>query len=522
MHDSFFCCKFVVIMKRTTIWLLIIFMLLTFVGLIALQARYVRINAEMIENQFNENVQRSLFQTVSLVEENEALEYLGQTLEGIDYNGNKNKVLSLEAQNIRMKNNIDSMAENLKLTSEQKNRPTIRLSTRHGKATIEETSRYLQEKFKQNFSRSKTILDQAVFRWMKEIDEKDISERINFEELNGILDKVLVNNGVNLPFTYSIVDKQGRVIFQCHKDLHDNNLNTTNNIYIQRFFPLEESNKMAYLQVIFPTKQNYILNSMNLLLPSIGLVALILGVFIVALIIIFRQKQLNTMKNDFVNNMTHEFKTPISSISLASQMLQDQGVGKTPETLKHISNVIHDETKRLSFQVEKVLQMAIFEKDNSILKLNEMRINSLISDIIANFSLKVTSKGGKITSNLKAIYDVALIDEVHFTNVIFNLMDNALKYSDKPLLLTIETWNEKNNLLISIEDNGIGINKDDLKRIFDKFYRVSTGNLHNVKGFGLGLAYVKKIITEHKGTIKVESELKIGTKFTITIPTLKN
>ena len=522
MHDSFFCCKFVVIMKRTTIWLLIIFMLLTFVGLIALQARYVRINAEMIENQFNENVQRSLFQTVSLVEENEALEYLGQTLEGIDYNGNKNKVLSLEAQNIRMKNNIDSMAENLKLTSEQKNRPTIRLSTRHGKATIEETSRYLQEKFKQNFSRSKTILDQAVFRWMKEIDEKDISERINFEELNGILDKVLVNNGVNLPFTYSVVDKQGRVIFQCHKDLHDNNLNTTNNIYIQRFFPLEESNKMAYLQVIFPTKQNYILNSMNLLLPSIGLVALILGVFIVALIIIFRQKQLNTMKNDFVNNMTHEFKTPISSISLASQMLQDQGVGKTPETLKHISNVIHDETKRLSFQVEKVLQMAIFEKDNSILKLNEMRINSLISDIIANFSLKVTSKGGKITSNLKAIYDVALIDEVHFTNVIFNLMDNALKYSDKALLLTIETWNEKNNLLISIEDNGIGINKEDLKRIFDKFYRVSTGNLHNVKGFGLGLAYVKKIITEHKGTIKVESELKIGTKFTITIPTLKN
>src|ERR1035437_2302206 len=242
-----------------------IFMIVTFVVLIALQARYVRINAEMIENQFNDNVQRALYQTVSLVEENEALDYLGQTLEGIDYS-NKNKLLSMDAQNLKLKNNIDSMAENLKLTPDQLNRPGIRLSTRHGKATIEETSRYLQEKFKQNFSRSKTILDQAVFRWMKEIDEKDISERINFEELNGILDKVLVNNGVNLPFTYSVVDKQGRVIFQCHKDLHDNNLNTTNNIYIQRFFPLEESNKMAYLQVIFPTKQNYILNSMNLLL----------------------------------------------------------------------------------------------------------------------------------------------------------------------------------------------------------------------------------------------------------------
>lgn len=509
-------------MKRSTIWLLVIFMLLTFVGLVVLQARYVRINSEMIEDQFNDNVQRSLFQTVSLVEENEALEYLGQTLEGADYRSNNNKLLSLDAQNMRLKNNIDSMAENLKLTSEQLNRPSIRLSTGHGKATIEETSRYLQERFQKNFSRSKTILDQAVFRWMKETEEKEISERVNFEELDGILSKVFVNNGVDLPFFYTIVDKQGKVIYQCHKDIHQDVINSRNNVYTQKLFPFEESNHAAYLQVIFPTKQNYILSSMNLLLPSVGLILLVFVVFVVALNIIFRQKQLNNMKNDFVNNMTHELKTPISTISLASQMLQDSGVGKTPETLKHISNVIRDETKRLSLQVEKVLQMAVFEKDNSILKLNEIRINSLVADIVSNFSLKVTTKGGKITPKLEAINDLALVDEVHFTNVIFNLMDNALKYSDKPLLLNIETWNEKDNLLISIEDNGIGICKDDLRRIFEKFYRVSTGNVHNVKGFGLGLAYVKKIITEHKGSIKVESELNIGTKFIITIPTLKN
>lgn len=509
-------------MKRTTIWILIIMMLLTFVGLIALQARFVRINAEMIENQFNENVQRSLFQTVSLVEENEALEYLSQTLEGNDYSGKKNKVLSLDAQNIRLKNDIDSMADNPKLTSDQLNRPSIRLSTRHGKATIEETSRYLQEKFQQNFSRSKTILDQAVFRWLRESDKKEISERVNFQELNGILERVLVNNGVPLPFYYSIVDNQGKLIYRCQKEFREELVNTNNNLYTQKLFPSEDSNKSAYLQVVFPTKQNYILNSMNLILPSVALIALILCIFIVAIIIIFRQKQLNNMKNDFVNNMTHEFKTPISTISLASQMLQDPSVGKTPEALKNISKVIRDETKRLSLQVEKVMQMAIFERDKSTLKLNEIQINSLITDIIGNFSLKVTSKGGKISSNLKAKNDVALIDEVHFTNVIFNLMDNALKYSDKPLLLSIETWNEKDNLLISIEDNGIGIHKEDLKRIFEKFYRVSTGNLHNVKGFGLGLAYVKKIVTEHKGSIKVESEINIGTKFTITIPTLKN
>jgi len=509
-------------MKKTTIWLLIIAMLFTFVGLIVLQARYVRINAEMIENQFNDNVQRSLFQTVSLVEENEALEYLEQTLEGADYKSNGNRLMNMDAQNVRLKHNIDSMAENLKPTSEQLNRPSVRLSTRHGKSTIEETSRYLQEKFQQNFSRSKTILDQAVFRWMKETDDKEISERIDFEDLDGILDKVFVNNGVLLPFYYSVVDKQGKVIYNCHKDIHQVVLNSQNNVYTQKLFPLEESNHAAYLQVIFPTKQNYILSSMNLLLPSIALLVVIFIIFVVAIIIIFRQKQLNNMKNDFVNNMTHELKTPISTISLASQMLQDQGVGKTPETLKHISNVIRDETKRLSLQVEKVLQMAVFEKDKSMLKLNEIKINSLVADIIGNFSLKVTSKGGKITSKLAAANDVALVDEVHFTNVIFNLMDNALKYCDKPLLLTIETWNEKDNLLISIEDNGIGIRKEDLKSIFEKFYRVSTGNVHNVKGFGLGLAYVKKIVTEHKGSIKVESELNIGTKFIITIPTLKN
>ncbi len=509
-------------MKKTTIWILIVSMLLTFVGLIALQARYVRINAEMIESQFNENVQRSLFQTVSLVEENEALEYLGQTLEDPNFSQNSEKNMSMDAQNVRLKKNIDSMANDDSSSSKLPNRPIIRLSTRHGKSTIEETSRYLQEKFRQNFSRSKTILDQAIFRWLKEIDNKDISERVNFEELDGILSTILVNNGVELPFYYSIVDRQGKLIYKCHKSIHQEIENSENNVYTQKLFPLEDSNKTAYLQVIFPTKQNFILNSMNLLLPSIALVSLILVIFMVAIIIIFRQKRLNNMKNDFVNNMTHEFKTPISTISLASQMLQDPGVGKTPEKLIKISNVIRDETKRLSFQVEKVLQMAIFEKDKSILKLNDIRINSLITDIIGNFSLKVTNKGGKISSKLLATKDLALIDEVHFTNVIFNLMDNALKYCDKPLLLNIETWNEKENLLISIEDNGIGIHKDDLKQIFEKFFRVSTGNLHNVKGFGLGLAYVKKIVTEHKGTIKVESELNIGTKFTITIPTLKN
>lgn len=507
-------------MKRSTIYTLIIFMVLSFIGLTFIQVRYVRETAQMIENQFSESVQRSMFQTIMLVAENEALEYLGQTLEGYDFNKNHNKLLKKNEIQSNLENNIDSASRNLQKSTEKFQRPEIKLSTRHGKATIEETSRYLQKRFQQNFSRAKTILDQAVFRWMRVTEAKDISQRVNFEELDIILEKTLKSNGIEVPFFYSVVDKEGKVIYECHKDIHDDDDNSENNIYTQKFFPREETNRPFFLQVTFPTKQNYILSSMNLLIPSMILILLILIIFIVAIIVIFKQKQLNNIKNDFVNNMTHELKTPISSISLASQMLQDPGVGKTPETLKHISNVIRDETKRLSFMVEKVLQMAIFEKEKSLLKVREVHINGLINEITNNFSLKVTNKGGKITTKTNAQQDLALVDEVHFTNVIFNLMDNALKYSDKDLLLTVETWNEKDKLMISIEDNGIGIHKDDQKRIFEKFYRVSTGNLHNVKGFGLGLAYVKKIINEHGGSIKVESELNIGTKFTITIPTL--
>lgn len=501
-------------------------MALAFVGLTIVQFKYVRENAEMIENQFNETVQRSLFQTVLLVEENEALQYLEETLEtnGIttkrSSSTNHTSISSNSSSPSTIQNELKNKRGDTKIESEKFARPQISLSTRHGKATIEETSRYLQQKFRENFSRSKTILDQAVFRWLRETGQKEVSERVDFTTLDEILSKILKNNGIDLPFYYSVVDRSGKVLFECHKEIHKPTNLKDNNLYTQRFFPMEDNNKEAFLQVTFPTKKNYILSSMNLTSPSIVLDILILMIFIVALLVIFKQKQLNNIKNDFVNNMTHELKTPISSISLASQMLQDPAIGKTPETLKHISNVIRDETKRLSFMVEKVLQMAIFEKEKATFNLREKNLNPLIQEITTNFSLKVTNKGGQITTLTNAKNDLALIDEVHFTNVIYNLMDNALKYSDKTPLLTIETINEKDKIIISIEDNGIGIHKDDHKKIFEKFYRVPTGNLHNVKGFGLGLAYVKKIIQDLGGTIKIESEPQIGTKFIISIPAI--
>ena len=234
-----------------------------------------------------------------------------------------------------------------------------------------------------------------------------------------------------------------------------------------------------------------------------------------------RHKKITEMKNDFINNMTHEFKTPISTISLAAQMLQDQSVAKSPEMFGKLSGVISSETKRLRFQVDKVLQMSMFDdKNTASLKMKELDAHELLSGIINTFAVKVEQNGGSITSKFEAGDPFIYVDEMHFTNVVFNLMDNAMKYkrSDVPLSLEVCTKNVGGNFVLSIKDNGIGISKDNIKRIFDKFYRVQTGNVHDVKGFGLGLAYVKQMVKAHRGSIRAESELGVGTTFVIVLP----
>ena len=245
--------------------------------------------------------------------------------------------------------------------------------------------------------------------------------------------------------------------------------------------------------------------------------------FMVTVYLVVRQKNVTEMKNDFIHNMTHEFKTPISTISIAAQMMADKSLSKSEETYERLGGVINAETRRLRFQVEKVLQMSLFDRDNIALKLSEMDANELIDTVVQTFSLKVTQSGGTIDTRLEAVDSLVQADEMHFTNIIFNLMDNAVKYrrDDAELHLEVSTWNQGDALCISVQDNGIGIHKDNLKRIFDKFYRVPTGNKHDVKGFGLGLAYVKKMVELHHGTIRATSEPGRGTLFTITLPTIK-
>ena len=274
-----------------------------------------------------------------------------------------------------------------------------------------------------------------------------------------------------------------------------------------------------YLTIFFPKENSYLLHSMwFLLVVSILFMLVLIFSFYYTISTIFRQKKLSEIKNDFISNMTHEFKTPISTIALACEVLSDKTVEKSADRVNNYVKMIGDENKRLSLLVENILQTAILDKGQFKLKIQTIDIHTLIEQTITNIKLQVENKEGEITVQLNAEKSVVNADRVHVTNIIFNLIDNALKYTYEKPHIEISTRNAMDGILISVKDNGIGISKENQRRIFDTMYRVPTGNIHNVKGFGLGLSYVKAVVEKHGGSISVESELEKGSEFTVYIP----
>lgn len=274
-----------------------------------------------------------------------------------------------------------------------------------------------------------------------------------------------------------------------------------------------------FLSVSFPNQKRYLLSSMwLLLLVSFTFLLAIIFSFYYSISTIFKQKKLSEIKNDFISNMTHEFKTPISTISLACEVLGDNTVEKSPERVSNYVKMIGDENKRLSLLVENILQTAILDKGQFKLKIQPMDIHLLIEQTITNIKLQVENKEGEIITGLKAKDSIVYADRVHVTNIVFNLIDNALKYSNEKPRIKISTHNDEQGVFIEVQDNGIGISKENQKRIFDTMYRVPTGNIHNVKGFGLGLSYVKAVAEKHGGSISVNSEPGRGSTFIVYLP----
>ncbi len=293
--------------------------------------------------------------------------------------------------------------------------------------------------------------------------------------------------------------------------------NLYGSIYFINLFPNET--EPGQLKVYFPNKTSYLWKSSWVpLVSSLIFTGLILFCFVYTINVILFQKKVSEMKTDFINNMTHEFKTPISTISLAADSMISPKISGNVDKVKRYADIIKQENKRMLGQVEKVLQMAQLEKSDFQLKVTDFDVHDLIKTAAEHARLKVNRRDGSITLDLKATSVRIKADNNHISNVIHNLLDNAEKYSKEIPEISIITSDAPNGINIEIADKGIGMSKDALKSIFEKFYRVHTGNLHDVKGFGLGLSYVKAIVNAHQGSIKVESELDIGSSFTIFLP----
>ena len=352
----------------------------------------------------------------------------------------------------------------------------------------------------------------------------DIIQELDPYYLETLLKKALYNQNIHEDFTFGIYDCfTNQLTFSKLYKFTDDSLYTlvNNNIIGLDSARLKLKNDGHYFTVFFPNVQNKLPQNTVFLSPWIyisTIVFLVLIFFGFSLATIIKQKRLSEVITDFINNMTHELKTPIATISLSSEMIMRLETDDDLEKAKKYAGIIFKENKRLETQVERVLNISTLDTENTTLNKKSLDFHELLVEVKDTFDFNQLANGGKILIENNASVFTIQADPIHITNVVYNLLDNAVKYSTTKPVISITTKNERNHLVIEIKDNGIGIRKEDLKMIFDKFYRVSTGNIHDIKGFGLGLFYVKLIINEHNGSIDVKSKLGEGSTFTIKLP----
>ena len=519
-------------MKKKTIWIVAIVMGLSFLGLLFMQLKYIKEMANMKKEQFDESVNRALYQASRNLELNETLRYLEKDVNETERRAYRKDSIGTRSgapdgtiqqshqYSVTGKDGTMYSSFEIKTIATRPSNMPKGMILRNDRNSITEASKSMREIVKNRYVYQKALLDEVVYSILYSASDKPLKERINFKLLDQDLKAELMNNGINIPYHFTVTTQDGREIYRC-PDYTDDGEECS---YSQLLFRNDPQSKTGIVKIHFPDMNSYIFSSVYFMIPSVIFTIVLLITFIFTIVVIFRQKRYSEIKNDFINNMTHELKTPISSISLAAQMLNDNSVTKSPAMMKHLGGVIGDETKRLRFLVEKVLQMSMFDKKKAVFKKKELDLNEMVENVAHSFTLRVEHTGGKIYVDIEAIDSKIYVDEVHFSNVLFNLMDNAVKYRkpDQPVDIYMKTWNDDTHLYVSVKDTGLGIKKEDMKKVFEKFYRVHTGNVHDVKGFGLGLAYVKKIVDLHKGEISINSEYGKGTTFTIKLPVIKD
>ncbi len=536
-------------MKKYLLHILIVIMTISLTGIVIVQLFWIQKAIEVKEAEYEENIREALDNIVTKLERKRAVIYISKNLDNIKIQKvgestilNKKSLLKYYSED----EVIDITADTINFETDSNVKMNIVTKTTNHSDNllfIEDTSKskhltkvihsskditnggimVISENDSNTFTTTKvtTELYFDVFEDMiNEYDSKDnpIKKQLYIDKLDTLINKEILNKGFDKSYEYAIKDTKTDSTFKKTDGFKKEYLASS---YKVNLFPKAIMVKPIYLYLHLPGKNNFIYQSLStMLLGSIFFTLIITIIFFITIKIAFRQKKISEIKSDFINNMTHEFKTPIATISLATDSIRNPKVIHDEQKITQYLNIIKEENRRMNNQVESVLQMSLLEKQKFKINLSEFDLHELIQKAIQNIQIQINQRNGKLNVALHAENPFAMVDETHFSNVIHNLLDNAIKYSRENVNITLTTRNQNGSIIISIEDHGIGIKKEDLVRIFDKFYRVSTGNIHNVKGFGLGLSYVKAIINEFNGTINAASEYSKGSKFEIILPVI--
>ena len=504
-------------MKKSTIWILGIVMGLSFLSLLYLQVSYIEEMMKTRKEQFDSAVRNSLDQVSKDVEYAETRRWLIEDISEAERKALIANNASIQQDNLIQQTQrftvkskdgkVYSDFELKVMTTKPSELPKAMISPYRGTKTIPETSRSLVEAIKNRYMYQRALLDEVAWQMIYRGSDKSIGDRVRFKELDDYLKSSLYNNSIDLPYHFTVIDKDGREVYRCA----DYEAKGSEDAYQQALFKNDPPAKMSILKVHFPGKKDYIFDSISFMIPSLIFTLVLLVTFIFTIYIVFRQKKLTEMKNDFINNMTHEFKTPIATISLATSAIMKDKVLNDREQILKFNTMIKSENDRMNKYVERILQQAKLDRRELQINKTEVDINEMVREAAEHFMLIVQNAGGTLECKFEADHFIRSVDEVHMMNAVCNLIDNAIKYSGGKPEILVYTQEKTGAYLIGVQDHGIGISKEAQKKVFKRFYRVPSGNLHNVKGFGLGLSYVKSIVELHGGSVKLTSRKNKGT-----------
>lgn len=481
------------------------------IGLLIIQFIWFNNAAKLEFTNFVNHVNQSLNQTSQELESKESFQTLvtvANKLEVQEKFKNRQQNLGREAS---------PLASSL-ILNETTKRMMEKFPDSLGKENQQVSVKILQDMLADPFFVQSEDFSNPLIREVNRIRQLSMGERINPKWVDSCLDLQLRTFGIERAFKFSISPASQDLIKKINSGYY-NQVKGDSITFVTQLFPNDVTFPKYYLEVHFKNQKSYFIQSIsNLIISFFFTFALILLGAIFSLRAVLRLQRLSEMKNDFINNMTHELKTPIATIVLAAEYLKEWSEKSNEVTLARFSQVILEENSRMQDNVDKILNTSLLEKSDFELKISTVNMHEIIMSLQGNNELKLKSKNGHLELHLKAHSYLIKADKTHVINVFNNLVDNAIKYCDENPLIEITTENNSEGLFVYIKDNGIGMSPAQQKRAFDKFYRVSTGDLHDVKGFGLGLSYVKFIMENHNGNIKLQSDLGKGSTFSLFFP----